>query len=79
MGTYRTELPVRSFFGKSSPDFLLYGQVAAGFWIVTSYNSASEKEIHKKNIENLSDMRYNYLVNLFIQSGPGTTPAGEMR
>ena len=79
MGTYRTALPVRSFFGKRIPDFLTYGQVLPQIRIVTSYNSEDEKEINKKNIENLSDMRYNYLVNLFIQSGPGTTPAGEMR
>ena len=59
--------------------FLLYGQVCTGERIVRFYNILAEKEIHKKNIEKMRKLRYNYCVKLFIQSDPESIPAGEMR
>ena len=47
--------------------------------MVRLHNSSDNKEIHKKNIENFEELRYNYCVKLFILSDPEMIPAGEMR
>ena len=52
---------------------------SAGRDTVRFHNSLAWNEFHKKLIEKMSRMRYNYCVNLFIQADRGSSPIEEMR